>query len=727
MKKLRCLMLIIVSLFLTACGLREIPEPSFVQEENCPVAVAVFSDMELPVPLKIFRQYAMDNSWFYTVYFAYNQEGEYFESRVFRSGLEQEFQAEVWLVRPKLDIRVILPDGAGGCILFSQSRAGEGYYLEKYDENGGCVWQVNYEAEDLEGQGENLTEGAVASDGRIFLFGYDGTGSTILGFDSEGNRERIYRPSLEALHGLVAGAENGIYGYCPAGDSVLFENLEDGSRYVCPVVPEKVFGGEDGIYLSDKEGLWRYEPETDCLEQQWSWEDEYLNVDSGRIDRIICSGDEFRLLCYSTEEYDVYEISFVRIRYEDSSEYPPKQPVYLGTGESPGGTELSGVAELVRLYNRQSKGYQVKVVYYGEELTAETVSSDLREAGVSELERQIFRGEGLDIVDASTIHADSLVLKGVFDELTGYYASGSAVQETDLLDVVREGGYFEGHHVFVIPSFYLYTMLSKTAVEPKDWTPWRLLELGSEQPLSAYNSKRFALRMCLGINNDGAGRFVDYETGKCYFDSEEFAELLKACSRMKECVTQAGNIIFTDDFLDAEYMLSDWHYIRNLEDYLADTQQLGEEMIIGYPGWDGAETAMVPKGMFAICSASQNKEGAWDFLEYIMSAELQERIDWGFPSRRDSFEDYLENSYFQRKQNSELFAYTFITWQPKGGEAERLRSLVERAVCYRGGIVSNPIWNIVSEEADMYFAGDAGLEDTVQKIQSRVQLYLDEQ
>ncbi len=39
---------------------------------------------------------------------------------------------------------------------------------------------------------------------------------------------------------------------------------------------------------------------------------------------------------------------------------------------------------------------------------------------------------------------------------------------------------------------------------------------------------------------------------------------------------------------------------------------------------------------------------------------------------------------------------------------------------------SNPVRNIVSEEAEMYFQGDAALDETVDKIQNRVQTWLDE-
>ena len=52
--------------------------------------------------------------------------------------------------------------------------------------------------------------------------------------------------------------------------------------------------------------------------------------------------------------------------------------------------------------------------------------------------------------------------------------------------------------------------------------------------------------------------------------------------------------------------------------------------------------------------------------------------------------------------------------------------MAEAAVVSSGERVTDPVWIIVREEASMYFAGDATLDATVQKIQTRVLLYLDE-
>lgn len=59
---------------------------------------------------------------------------------------------------------------------------------------------------------------------------------------------------------------------------------------------------------------------------------------------------------------------------------------------------------------------------------------------------------------------------------------------------------------------------------------------------------------------------------------------------------------------------------------------------------------------------------------------------------------------------------------------DRIREMLDSAVYqYPGnGYSSNPLRNILEEEAQMYYAGDATLEETVKKIQSRATMWLNE-
>ena len=92
------------------------------------------------------------------------------------------------------------------------------------------------------------------------------------------------------------------------------------------------------------------------------------------------------------------------------------------------------IDELVRLYNRQSKEYRVELVTY--ERSANLSKNDL----VGELELQLMRGEGPDIMELTSMYVDTLADKGAFEDLTSYYQTSDKVKKEDLLGCVRKSG-----------------------------------------------------------------------------------------------------------------------------------------------------------------------------------------------------------------------------------------------------------------------------------------------
>jgi len=248
------------------------------------------------------------------------------------------------------------------------------------------------------------------------------------------------------------------------------------------------------------------------------------------------------------------------------------------------------------------------------------------------------------------------------------------------------------------------------------WTLLRFLETvqGDGELIFPVDSQRDALWYCMGVSL--GGHFVDYEKRECYFDSEEFRTVLEACGSWeaeRSHARAAGNL---EVGAERAGMIRREHNQKGI--YWP-----------GYPGWNGAEIQLGIMDGFVMNSASENKEGAWDFLEFLLSKELQDSIDWGFPARQDSFEDYLASSYMAKEDSSLEFGYFIETPQQPGQEDyDIIREMTDRAVYRPAGFYfnDNPVRVILEEETGMYFAGDATLEETVRKIQSRVTLYLNE-
>ncbi len=281
-----------------------------------------------------------------------------------------------------------------------------------------------------------------------------------------------------------------------------------------------------------------------------------------------------------------------------------------------------------------------------------------------------------------------------------------------------------------MPSFNILTLVSlEEEVTVDDWDVWEFLERAENEWLILGQDPVKALMYCMGVR---CGEyFIDYEKKECNFDSPEFRKILEACSRVKtyeaDHTDSANHSVF-----DSTRIESPWDVTRRriysyvLWDYA--------DRIVGYPGMHGSEHKFYPDSVFAMNSASKHKDGAWDFLEFMMSEEMQSLTSWGFPSRKDVFEQGMSDIYVSPSRANSFPLYDEsgqllllgMVKEVTAHEIEVLRGIVENAKYDSWGGSVSPLWRIVANEAEMYFKGDAGLDSTINKIQNRVQLYLDE-
>ena len=160
------------------------------------------------------------------------------------------------------------------------------------------------------------------------------------------------------------------------------------------------------------------------------------------------------------------------------------------------------------------------------------------------------------------------------------------------------------------------------------------------------------------------------------------------------------------------------------------SESYGKDCHQGMPGWEGGGHLMNVYDVFAMNTQSKNKEGAWDFLEFILSKKQQDSIKWAFPARTDSFNEYVERSYIGGTSVDERFVPGFSAEYAYANQVEEedlaaLREMVASSV-YISGNARDAVGNIVYEEVAMFFNGGADLEQTIEKIQNRVSLYLKE-
>lgn len=673
----------------------------------------------------LYQSYAVNNEWLYMTdrtESAEEGEPEYFAitRKRITDGFQETGYAVTDVTQIPWNVPLLMADREGNCYIywkinFDYRNIGDSdwetsFLLEKYGADGKRQWSTELGIDELEGVGENLNLGAVTGDGRVILCS-EGEGGRAFVFGTEGSLEEVYAPELEVLEGVAIGADNRIYGYCvAAGKEPVFAELSrEGKSYSCPVVPFAVYSGyEEGICLRTGEGMLSYMPESGETERLWDWADEYVQIEGSNVDRVFQENGTYMLLCLEMpmSVLGTKQVLTFSVLTPGRGDYPARQTVIFATENLNSDTRV-----LIQMYNRQSRKYRIEV----------------KKEDYAVYEKKLIQGLGADLMEISRIYTGDLARHGAFEELDAYFEGSISVAEGDILESVRRAGTIDGKYVGMIPGFFLHTLRARgDFVTPEEWTVWKFLEMGEQERMFSSQTPSRALDLCMGLTY--GEHFVDYEQRTCSFDGEEFRRILEACGKWKEYDDGSNgdyNAQIGDWLFDAQFI----HSVRDIvwqepsaqSEYYQYTGANYLDTLVGYPGWEGGEYRLYALEMFAINSASENKEGAWDFLEYLLSDKVQAmmaQISHTLPVRKDFFEAHLRDGYADPRFSEHI--------QPTEADIARVREMAEAAVRNDRGSRSNPVWAIVTEESGMYFAGDATLDDTVQKIQTRVQLYLDE-
>ena len=153
-----------------------------------------------------------------------------------------------------------------------------------------------------------------------------------------------------------------------------------------------------------------------------------------------------------------------------------------------------------------------------------------------------------------------------------------------------------------------------------------------------------------------------------------------------------------------------------------DERRYHEEAVyIGYPSETGEPRHYFYMNTYSILSRGECKDGAFAFLEYIMKKYDFEN---SYYLQKDAYEAAAEWSlnatYYDFISEDEYIEVPVVTEEL----LQKHKDLLQYAVA--DSLHNQKIRNIVIEEALIFFEGGKTLEETCAVIQSRAQLYVDE-
>lgn len=643
---------------------------------------------------------------------------------------------------------------------YSETYAGEeysstnDYALLCWSPDGSIVWEASLNDMQTEGSYSWVNNMFVNTDGSltVLLSGDKWEKCTVT---EEGLKDRKDLPETAAT---LFGNSNATI---PTGDGKAYIVYWDESNYtdmyivtydpVTDAISEKtklsdtlansgyynlVSGEGDLMYYSDSNGLFSYNVKTQEAKQIMS----YINSDlatSSMNNFLILDDQQFIAFYYDYESGTTRGGLFTYVKPEDIKD----RTVLVLAGNYVDYSLKKRVVE----YNKTNENYRIVVKEYNTYNTSEDYS-----LGVKQLNNDIISGGMPDILIVDNeIPMESYINKGLVANVDDLIAGDEELSKNDYLQNAWDAYRVNGKLYYVIPSFYISTIVGKESIFG-DRTSITMEELQAIQSTMPEGTAIFS-----DIVRDGflytmmsycGSDFVDVSTGKCSFDTDNFVAMLEYAGTLPE---EYGEDYWGEDywnnyesqFRENRTLLSQISIssIRDLNGTINGS--FGEDVsFVGFPtDSDMGSVLRAGNTMYALSAKSKNLDGAWEFLRYYLTQEYQDTIqdqEYNLPILRSSFENSVKAAmekpfYLDENGNKVEYDETYYI----NGEEITLPQLTQEQVdkivnfvesVNKRAYYNEAISNIISEEAGAYFSGQKSARDVAAVIQSRVQVYVNE-
>ena len=625
-----------------------------------------------------------------------------------------------------------------------------------------------------DGMSGNLSSFAVDAAGNLYVSDYN----NIYVLDAEGNVQfkldgSQYNGSLYRLNAQQVGVmwynytddvnaadENGQY-FVP----IDLETKDWGEKVKLPSNVWSILPGDDvyDFYYADNNNIFGYTAKTDTKEKLVDWL--ACDVDTNNMSGYAMLSDSRVAALMQDWSTDPTTYQLIVLHRVDASEIKEKKVLTLAC------MYLDwNLRSMIVEYNKTNDEYRINVVDYSEYAT-----DDDYNAGVTKLTTEIISGSVPDIFLTSNLPIDKYAAKGVIADLNTFMDGGNGLSRDYFVPQVmsaleKDGKLYELPTSFSVQTAYA---LSSIASQYDTWNVAAVQDAMTQlqEGATVFSdgwTKNTALSNCLSRN---LSAFVDWTTGKCEFDSEAFQQLLAFCNSFPaETSDGDGAIAYAssaDIAVDDAMWESDATRITNGKQLMSTTGMYSFDSYIwnvyairdkitftGYPTEDGSGSSFELQMPMAISSVTKYPDAAWDFVCSIikkMNTIDENNYYYGFPISQAAFDaemtDIMTEQY-QLDENGEQ-----VDWDGDGEPDKAIRgsyetmengetvykdvyALTQEDIDQILGVINSTrsvydydqeILDIITDEVAAYFAGDKDVQTTANMIQSRVNLYVQEQ
>lgn len=584
----------------------------------------------------------------------------------------------------------------------------------------------------------------VPEDGYLYDCLLDGAGNYYFNFNQ---RElSVYNNEFTLLGQIPIGdmfscvfqsKEGDVYAAVYGNEGIEFKKVDVASKSLGQKISmdewsiQKVCPGyTSSILMNTADNFAVYDFDEKVEKKLFSWVSVNINQSDVTNFGELANGNFWVVTTNYAESSITHELVF--IRKEKASEVSQKQEIYFGCMSMDDVMKQAVIA-----FNKTNENYHITVVNYGDEYGEEADTK---------FRLDFTSGENLDLVDVMNFY-DTFSDKGGLEDLYPYMEKSNLKKEDFFPNVLDAYGK-DGKLYAISPEFMVLTVIAKKSEvgDVKGWTLSEMLDFADEkgvENLFEYPTRWSVLSLCLD-NNSGINEFVNWETGKCSFDSDEFIHILELAKSLPADYDYQEEHEGVLSRINNNRLYLIEAYINEVQSFQMYRKLMGENItFIGYPNQERQGNYVRPSGGFVgISSNSKNKEGAWEFLQMLLSQEYQDSLNnqmyIGFPIRISATEKQLEEAMkpeYTTDENGNQIEMEKCQWQfddfdvsiyaATQEEADELMTLLQSATYLQTNVYSE-MSDIIIEEAEPFFKGQKTAGEVANIIQNRIQVYMNE-
>ena len=312
-------------------------------------------------------------------------------------------------------------------------------------------------------------------------------------------------------------------------------------------------------------------------------------------------------------------------------------------------------------------------------------------------------GECPDLLFVNGLPFEQYARQGLLEDLYAYLDADEALSREDLTQNLLCALETDGA-LYCLPQTYLLDTavgLQETVGGKEGWSMATFLDTAQAHPeITSIFAQENGQGMLELLLLHAPGTFVDYEAAEARFDSPDFLRLLALAEAQKGPEAEPGR----DVLQSGQTLLEELMIVRAEEFEEQYTSELQGCVFSGFPGAGQASFYLTLP--MAIPVNAQEKAGAWAFLKLLITEDLyaaRSRGGW-LPLQAD----------FEEKTAA-------MTDSAAQALLRGLQQTAQTVFYY-----DEAVQTILREELPYFLAGDQTAAQIADRIQGRVQLYLQE-